>query len=131
MRLESSDRLTRRTIGALAGFNTLTALGGAAGLVGGFLELDPVSTSRLPWSSTVLAGVALLLWVGIPNAVLAVLALRGDARTGTAAVLVGLLVVGWIVVELAFIRTLSFFHPLYLVVGLVLVRCGRHPGRRR
>ena len=61
----------------------------------------------------------------MPNAVLAALSLRNDDRTPDAAIGVGLLLIGWIVVELAFIRELSFFHPLYVGVGLVLVLLGR------
>jgi hypothetical protein len=37
----------------------------------------------------------------------------------------GVLVIGWILVELAFIRELSFFHPLYLAVGGLLLWAGR------
>jgi hypothetical protein len=62
----------------------------------------------------------------VPTTVLAVLALRDDPRTDAVALLSGLLLVGWIVVELAFIREFSFFHPTYLVVGTILLWVGRH-----
>jgi hypothetical protein len=69
-------------ITVLAGLNAGGAAGGALGLAFGFLELDAVSASRLPWGSTVLAGIALGLLVGVPNAVLAVVAARRGAGTG-------------------------------------------------
>ena len=94
------------------------------GLIVGFLSLDPATTSRLPWGSAAFGGVALALLVAVPNTILAVFAVRGDHRAGSTAIGVGVLLVGWIVVELAFIRELSFFHPLYVTVGLVLVWLG-------
>jgi hypothetical protein len=69
--------------------------------------------------------------VAVPNAVLAVLARRGDRRTDAAAVATGALLVGWILVELAFLRELSFLHPLYVAVGLLLVLLGRRAPRGR
>lgn len=128
-------------IALVAGLNTVAALAGALGLATGYLSLGPVVTSRLPWDSVVLGGVALGLLVAVPNAVLTVLAVRGDHRTGFVSVGVGALLVGWIVVELAFIRELSFFHPLYVGVGILLIwlgaravdvtRGGAEPGTQR
>ena len=89
-------------------------------------------TSRLPFASQVLGGIALLAVVAVPNAVASWLAARGDRRSGDASVVAGLLLAGWIVAELAFIRQLSFFHPLFLVVGALLIWLGsrllRRPG---
>jgi len=92
----------------------------------GLLSLGAVVTERLPFGSPVLGGLALALIVGAPSTWLAVLAWRGDRRTRAASLLTGVLIIGWIVVEFLFIREISFFHPLYLVVGAVLVWIGRH-----
>ena len=40
------------------------------------------------------------------------------------------LLVAWIVVQLLVIRTLSFFHPTYLAIGLSFVWVGRRMERR-
>ncbi len=117
-------RSGRMTIVVLAAFNALTALGGGVCLAIGVLSLGDEVTPRLPWGSPVLGGIALVLTVAVPNAVLALLTVRADRRTGSVAVVVGVLLVGWIVVELTFIRELSFFHPLYAAIGFVLVRSG-------
>ena len=122
---------TDGAIAVIAALNALTALVGAAGLALGFLDLGEVVTSRLPWGSTVLAGLALALLVAAPNALLVVLAARRDRSTGLVAVVVGSLLVLWILIELAFIRELSYFHPLYLVVGLALVWLGLRSIRTR
>jgi hypothetical protein len=121
-----------RLSGALTGLailNAVAAAGGAWGLASGVIDIGARLEARLPWQRPTLGGVALLLTVALPNAVLAVLAWRGDRRTGTAAVATGLLLVVWIVVELAFLRELSFLHPLYVAVGLLLVWLGRRAQR--
>ena len=66
----------------------------------------------------------------MPSTVLARWAWRGDPRTDLAAAVTGVLVIGWIVVELAFIRELSFFHPTYVAVGAALVWIDRRALRR-
>ena len=113
----------RRWLLFLAVLNTVTALGGAWGLVSGVLDLGPV-TSRLPWDSSVVAGIALGLLVALPNAVLVGVALRRGRTTGLVGIAVGTAMVAWILVELAFIRELSFFHPLYGAIGLLMVWAG-------
>ncbi len=116
----------------LAGFAAVIALsawGGALGLSIGFLSLPATLNERLPFASPVFGGLALALVVALPATCLAWLAWHDDPRTGNAARSVGGLLVGWILVELAFIRDFSFFHPTYLVIGLVLLWIGRRAGR--
>jgi hypothetical protein len=125
--------VTRRhpAVLVLATLNAVAAAGGAWGLASGVIGIGSRLEARLPWQSPTLGGLALLLAVAVPNAVLAVLAWRGDRRTAAAAVATGALLVVWILVELAFLRELSFFHPLYVAVGLVLVLLGRRAGSRQ
>jgi hypothetical protein len=121
-----ANRRPARRLGlaALAGASAVSAYAGGLSLMTGFLALGAVVTSRLPFASPVLGGVALMIVVAIPATIVCWLAALGDRRTGAAAVLLGVLLAGWIVVELAFIRQLSFFHPLFLVVGGLLVWLG-------
>lgn len=65
--------------------------------------------------------------VALPLTVLAVLAATGHPRTGEGAVVVGLLLIGWILVQVLFLRELSFFHPFSVLVGSGLVVAGRRP----
>jgi hypothetical protein len=118
------ERGTRTVVGGLAALNALAAAGGAAGLAFGFLTLPDRIVDRLPSASPALAGLALAVVVAVPNAVLAVWALRHDRRTGSLAVLVGVVLVLWIVVQLAIIREPSPFHPVYVCVGLLLAWLG-------
>ncbi len=112
-------------LAAIGSLNAIAAVGGAWGLGSGALSIGARLEARLPFGSATLGGLALFLAVAVPNAVVAVLAWRGDRRTGAAAVATGVLLVVWILVELAFLRELSFFHPLYVAVGLAMVWLGR------
>jgi len=49
---------------------------------------------------------------------------RGDVRTDASAVTTGFLLIAWIVIEVAFIRQLSFLQPVFAGVGGVLVVIG-------
>ena len=62
--------------------------------------------------------------MALPNAALIAVALRHGRYTGLVGIAVGTAMVAWILVELAFIRELSFFHPLYVAVGLLMVWAG-------
>ena len=116
---------SHRGIAVFAGLIAISAVGGTVGLVSGGLALTPEIEERLPFASPVFGGLALAAIVAVPMTATAVLAWRGDARAGRAAVLAGVLQIGWIVVQLTIIRELSFFHPTYLAVGAAMVWLGR------
>jgi hypothetical protein len=117
-------------IATFAGLNAVASIAGALGLVSGVLDLGETVESRLPLGSPVLAGVALALLVGLPNSILFVAALRRRPGVFEGAILVGWAMIGWIVVELLVIRELSFFHPVYIAVGLVMIAAGDYGLRR-
>jgi hypothetical protein len=121
---DSTVRWPRRLLVVMSSLNAVFALGGAWGLATGGLGLGPTLEARLPWGSTVVAGAALAVLVALPNVALATVAARGNRHTGLVGIVVGAAMVLWIAVELAFIRELSFFHPLYVVVGCVMVWAG-------
>jgi hypothetical protein len=116
----------RRGLAVAAALVAVSAWGGAVGLATGSLALEGGLNERLPLHSPVLGGLALAVVVAVPFTLLAASAWRGSERTDELALGSGALLVGWILVELAFVRALSFFHPLYLVIGGLFVFCGRH-----
>lgn len=123
--MTTSTPLHPRTwLAATSAFVALTAFGGAVGLIGGGLRLTSTVESRLPFHSPVVGGLALALLVGVPFTVLAVQAWRGSQSAGFLACIVGVMLAGWIIVELAFIREFSFFHPLYLAIGAAFAIVG-------
>ena len=106
------------------------AVGGAVSLASGTIDMGETITERFPWQSVELAGLALFVCVAVPFAALAVLTSARSPRTPRATTAVGLLLVTWIIVQLLVIRTLSFFHPLYVAIGLSFVWVGRRMERR-
>ncbi len=121
----NSELHCRTGLAIFAAIVALSGYGGALGLMSGVLSLGEVVTARLPFASPVLGGVALALIVAVPTTVLAWFAWHGDERTDAAAVFAGVLVIGWIVVELLVIRELTFFHPTYVLVGAAFIWVGR------
>ena len=105
----------------------LSAGYGAAGLVLGFLPGIDLLRPRLPFESTLICGLALLLVVGVPTTVTAVLAWRHDPRTARTSLLAGILLVGWIVVEILVIQEFSPLQPICALLGLGLVAWGLVP----
>jgi len=102
-----------------------SAVAGAIGLASGKLDLGERLNERLPWHSPVLGGIALTVAVAAPYAVVAWCAGHGDERTDLAALISGLTLVGWILVELGFIREVSFLHPVCAGTGLAFAVAGR------
>src|SRR5215468_6064031 len=96
-----------RLLAALGALIALSAYGGGAGLITGSLDLGVTTTARLPFHSPVLGGLALIAVVAVPGSALAWLAARGHRRTADASMVAGILLAGWILIELAFIRELS------------------------
>jgi predicted CoA-binding protein len=108
---------------------SLSALGGAVGLIGGRLDLGHRLSSRLPFDSPVFGGVALAVVVAVPFAAAACRAWRGDRQAWGTALSAGLLLIGWIVVELAFIREFSFLQPMCVAIGAAFAVAGYRGGR--
>jgi hypothetical protein len=113
----------RRAITVVAALNAVAALGGAVGLVTGWLSLEEF-TERLPFGSAVLGGLALGLLVAVPQAWVAVLSLRGSSATAAGSVVVGLGMVLWILVEVVFLREFAGLQVFYVAVGLLQVALG-------
>ncbi len=127
----SQSTLRRRPgLAVFAAVNAIAAWGGALGLITGFLDLGEIE-QHLPFESPVLGGIALAVVVACPLTLLTWSAWTGSDSTGTVALVTGVLIIGWIVVQVLVIRTFSPFQPAYLVVGGVLIALsGRlRPGR--
>jgi hypothetical protein len=100
------------------------ALAGAVGLVTGSLGLGETVTARLPFASRRVAGAALAAVVGAPMARATVDAWRGTDQADATAVVAGTLLMGWIVVEVGVIRTVSWLQPLCFAAGACIAVAG-------
>jgi fermentation-respiration switch protein FrsA (DUF1100 family) len=119
----------------LAAFAAVNAVGGWVGAVGlafGFIDLDDRLDGRLPFDSPVIGGIALAALVATPLTVLAWSAWTAGPRTDDIALLVGVLLIGWIAVQVVVLWALSPLQPVYLCIGAWFVAAsGRvHVGRR-
>ncbi len=106
------------------GLTAASAAGGALGLVFGAIDLGATIDGRLPFESPVVGGVALAAAVALPMAVGAEASWRGRYRADRMAVGAGTALMGWIVVEVACIRSFSWLQPAFLLVGAGIVAAG-------
>lgn len=99
-------------------FTGLTAVAGGITLlssprdVAGLLE-------HSPFDSFVLPGLLLLLVVGVGNLAAAGMEARRFERSELAVLGAGATLTGWIVIQLAMIRTVSFLQLIYFLIGAV------------
>lgn len=124
LRTRTSQLPRRPWLAAYAAQLAVGAYGGALALTMGFLQLPTKLSQRLPFGSSVFGAAALTALVGLPATVVMVMAWWGHRWVLHAAVLDGVLVIGWILVEVAFLRELSFLQPFYVGVGAGLVVWG-------
>jgi hypothetical protein len=122
--MEARKMLRRVRLAVLAGFVAVSAYGGAAGLITGRLRPAASMTENLPFGSPVFAGIALACVVAAPATIVVVLAWRRHPRDRDAATLAGVLLVGWIVVEVAVVRQFSALQVVYGLAGLGLIASG-------
>lgn len=124
----------RRWLAGFAALNAFGAWAGAVGLITGAMDFGEVIDERLPFDSLVVAGLALATIVAVPLTVLAWSAWVGGPRTDQLALLVGLLLIGWIIGQIVVIRAFSPFQPAYLAVAAGFVAASHRvtltPGRR-
>jgi hypothetical protein len=105
-------------------FVAVSAWFGVVGLVARLLPVSGPLAARLPLHSPMFGGIALACVVAIPATVVTSMASRRHRRTADALTLVGLLLVGWIVVEAGVVREFSPLQPVYLLAGMGLILLG-------
>lgn len=127
-------RGNQRRRSLLASYTALIALAawfGAVGLITGLVPAPSSLAARLPFHSPVFGGVALACVVAIPATLVTVLAWRRHPRTRDALALTGLLLVGWILVEVTVVREFSPLQPVCLLAGAGLILLGDRQMLRR
>ncbi len=111
-----------RTIVGLEMFELVGALVGTVGLLHDGYEFmgRTVETSELPFQSWVVAGLSLLVANGLVPAIALTLAWSGSRRARAAHLATGLVLIGWIVLQVAVIGLVFVLQPVMFVVGAVL-----------
>jgi hypothetical protein len=120
----AGSRPSPRDVSAVCGLMCVAAVAGVIGLAGGGLDLGSEITARIPGASPVLGAVALGIIVALPMGAAAVAGWRRSRRTADLAILAGTALIGWIVVEVAFIRSFSWLQPACAVYGVVVLVLG-------
>lgn len=110
--------------GVLAGLMAVWAYAGAVGVLGGGVDFGQEITDRLPWESTAVAGAALLACVALPMTAATALVWRRSPWAPAALLLAGVVLAGWIVVQLAIIQAFSWLQPFCFGYGLLIARLG-------
>lgn len=112
---------TWTVVASLTGFMAVWAYAGGAGLISGVVDLGATVDHRLPFHSPVFAGIALIVVLAIPMTVAAWWAGRAPEET---AILAGLIILCWIIVEIAIIRVFNGLQAFCLAYGIGLIVLG-------
>jgi len=139
--MDAAPALTDRseTIGRLDGLQralvgleivlAVSAYGGSIGLMTGSMSTGSYAR-RLPFGSVVLGGAALGLLVAVPATVAAVLTLRRRPGAAVSHLVVGAMLMGWILVQVAFIGLVSGLQPVMFCWGAAIMALGWLDRRR-
>lgn len=118
----------------LAGVLVLVAANavyGGIGLIVNGMGMPDDWLTRTPFDSWLLPGIALLVTVAVPQLWGLAVTWRGGDRAPEAALLVGLALVVWIVVQLLVLRRYFFLQPVIAFLGLAEAGLGVAWARRR
>ena len=111
-------------LGAVCAGVSINAFGGAFGLASGAIDLGADAQARLPMSSAGLAGLALVLVVGVPMGMAAASAFAGGGKSGPRAHMAGVLLVAWVAIQPAVIGETSWLQAFFGVIGVFVALRG-------
>ena len=83
----------------------------------GLLEYSPFTDFLIP-------GIVLFTVIGLFSLVSAYLVVRQVTRYSFLVILMGLILIGWIVVQAIMIQTVNYLHVIFVSAGLLLVVSG-------
>lgn len=112
----------RYAFGLLA-FNAISALGGGIALMTGVIPEQASWIRETDFDSLYLPGLVLFAVVGGSSAVAAVALLKGVVGWELASILAGVVMVVWVVGEIASIRGFHVLQVLYLATGIAVLWC--------
>lgn len=115
---------TQSLLAALTGLVATFGYAGALGLITGAVDLGNAVNARLPLHSPMLAGVAAALIVAVPMTVVTRLAVKQDVRTAGAALVSGVLLIGWVVLVVGVVGEFRWLEAVLVVAGLVVALVG-------
>lgn len=122
-------------LGALQAFIGLGALGGGFMLVrdpsGSALGVPLSLLEGSPFPDFLIPGIFLLAVNGVGSMIGAGLSFTRKRYAQEIAIVLGAILVAWIVIQVVIIRSFSWLHVLYFILGVVELGIGFYIGRRR
>ncbi|MFC1483902.1 hypothetical protein ACFL6Q_02495 [Candidatus Neomarinimicrobiota bacterium] len=111
----------RRSLGILQLFIALGAIGGGYGLItapdGSNLGMPLTMLETTPFHDFLIPGWLLLAVVGLGSLAAGILTLRRQRLYPELAVVMGCILMGWIIIQVALIRGIHWLHPTYFILG--------------
>ena len=114
----------RRALAVGAAAVSVSAVGGACGLITGSLDLGPKVSGHLPFHSPAVGGVALACVVAAPMAVAARQAWLNRPNADRSAMSAGALLMGWVTVQPLIIRWFTPLQPIMFAAGAAVAAAG-------
>lgn len=109
-------------------FNGISACFGGWMLItspdGSLLGMTVSLLAHSPFSDFLIPGIVLFTAVGLFSLVSAYLIFRNVTRYSFLSILMGLILIGWIVVQAITIQTVNYLHVTFVAAGLLLVVSG-------
>jgi len=102
-------------------FNSVSAAAGGISVSGDFVGFPLAWLRHSPFHSYLIPGLVLFVVVGGSAVLAAVAVLREAARARELTMLSGIIMAGWVVSELAFVRLFSFLQVLYFATGIAVI----------
>lgn len=113
---------------ALLLLNSVAALFGGGNLIefpdGSSLMISPDWLKHTPFHNFLIPGIVLFITDGVFGVVVLAVMLSGNRRYPLFIITQGVLLCGWIIVQVMLIRTIIGLHIFMFVVGLILTICG-------
>ncbi len=109
----------------LVSFTALTALSSGIMMIydpsGSFFQMSESLLSGTPFKNFLVPGIVLALIVGGTNLAAVVLNLMRNKNRYNWAIAAGVMISGWIVVQMIMISAFSWLQLLYLVIGILTI----------
>ena len=122
-------------LGVVQAFIGLGAIGGGFMLVkdpsGSALGLPASLLEGSPFSDFLIPGIFLLIVNGLGSMIGSALSFGRRRSAKEIAIVLGAILVAWIVIQVAIIRSISWLHVLYFILGMVEIGMGLYIKRKR
>ena len=118
----------RRALAVMQIFNGLSALAGGIGLMGdptgGNVAMETEWLEGTPFTNFLIPGIILFVVNGIGNTTGFIFTIRKHMREAEIGMVFGVVMMGWIIVQVILIGYGSFLQPLYFATGLLQLYFG-------